>query len=234
MINAFRSTVFNIVMILSAIIYAVISILFIPFSYRHRYFLITRWNAFILWFLRLSCGLSYRVEGREHIKNGPYIIMSKHQSSWETILYPVIFPHITYVLKRELIWLPFFGWGLAQTEPIAIDRGAGHRAITQIVEKGIDRLKKGRWIVIFPEGTRVAPGKIGRYGIGGAILAERSGYPVLPIAIDSGRYWGRRSYVKTPGVMRVKIGPEISTQGKTAEQIREEVKTWIEAQLKNE
>jgi 1-acyl-sn-glycerol-3-phosphate acyltransferase len=156
------------------------------------------------------------------------VILAKHQSAWETIAFQQIFPPQTWVLKRELLWIPLFGWALALLRPIAIDRGAGRVAIEQVIEQGRERLQSGIWVVVFPEGTRVAPGTRRRYGIGGAALAAASGYPVVPVAHNAGSFWPRRGFRKRPGMIRVVIGPVIDSHGKTAEEIRRQAEEWIE------
>jgi len=158
--------------------------------------------------------------------------MSKHQSTWETMGLQQIFPPQTFVVKRELLKVPFFGWGLAAMKPIAIDRGAGHKAVQQIVTQGIERLKQGIWIVIFPEGTRVHPGQKIRYKLGGAILAAKSGYPVIPVALDSGKYWPKKQFLKKPGTIHVVIGPPIQTRDRNPDDILADVEEWIESTMK--
>ena len=134
--------------------------------------------------------------------------------------------------KRQLLWLPFFGWGLSRMDPIAIDRSAGRNAIRQIVEQGTERLKRGLWVVIFPEGTRVRPGTKGRYKIGGAVLAAESGYPVVPVAHNAGHFWPKGQFLKRPGTIRMVIGPPIATQGKPAEEILAEAEHFIEGEMR--
>lgn len=223
-----RSCVFNIGFVLLTVVYAIFCLFLIPVPYKYRYRIIIQWNACILWWLRVTCGIQHELQGVEHIPDHPCIILSKHQSTWETIAFAVLFPPQAYVLKRELLWLPFFGWGLALTEPIAINRGSGVKAMQRILEQGKRRLNLGRWIVIFPEGTRIAPGAKGRYGIGGPKLAEYSGFPVLPVAHNAGELWPRRAFIKKPGVVRVVIGPLIDSRGKSATEIRQRAEDWIE------
>ena len=175
--------------------------------------------------------MTYSIEGRENIPTSPAIIFCKHQSTWETFVLQIIFPKISFVFKNELLWIPFFGWGLATMKPIAIKRGSGKKAVNQLVRGGIRRLKEGICVVIFPEGTRTKASGPGRYRIGGAVLAAESGYPVIPVAHHAGEFWPRKSFVKTPGKITVRIGPAISTTGKTPEAILQECKDWIEAQM---
>lgn len=227
-----RSLLFNLLMWLSVLVYVPLALLTFPFPHKSRYRFISGWARMQMWLVRLLCGIRCRVEGREHLPKGPAIILAKHQSAWETMAFQAIFPIQTWVLKRELLWVPFFGWGLALTKPIAIDRGAGRRAITQIIEQGKDRLKQGIWIVVFPEGTRMAPGTTRRYGIGGAALAAESGYPVVPVAHNAGSFWPKRGFLKRPGTIHVVIGPTIHTHGKSAEDINRAAEEWIEGKMR--
>lgn len=224
----FRSLLYALGMWLSTLLIAPLAVLTFPFPFTVRYAFITQWARFNLWWLKVSCGLRYRVHGRDRIPSANAIVFCKHQSAWETLALQQIFPPQVWLLKRELLWVPFFGWGLAMLEPIAIDRRAGRRAVEQLVRQGKERLANGRWVVIFPEGTRVAPGQTGRYGIGGAVLAAASGYPVVPVAHNAGAFWPRRGFIKRPGVITVVVGPPIDSRGKDAETIKEEAKAWIE------
>lgn len=218
-------------MLLSAPVYATLMLptIVLPFAVRYR--LVSGWARFQVFMLKCLCRLDYRVEGREHLPGGAAIILSKHQSAWETIAFQEIFPAQTWVLKRELMWIPLFGWALALLRPIAIDRGAGRRAIEQVIEQGRERLQSGIWVVVFPEGTRVAPGARKRHGIGGAVLAAETGYPVVPVAHNAGSFWPRRGFHKRPGTVRVVVGPVIDPHGKTAEDIRRLAEEWIEGRM---
>ena len=160
-----------------------------------------------------------------------YKRQAKHQSAWETLFMEAKFPDQCWIVKRELLWLPFVGWGLMAIRCIAIDRSSGTSAREQIVEQGAERLREGLWVSIFPEGTRVAPGKVGRYGIGGALLATRTGTPILPIAHNAGELWGRYSFRKSSGTVKVVIGPPIATQGRDPISVNNEVESWIEGQM---
>lgn len=187
------------------------------------------WGRSNLWLLKWVCGLTYTIKGMEHIPQGGAVIMSKHQSSWETMALRGLLPRTqAWVLKRELMWVPVFGWAMATVHPIAIDRKAGRKAIKQVVDQGKARLAEGRNVIIFPEGTRTPPGARRRYGIGGGILAEKAQVPVIPIAHNAGVFWARRSLIKHPGAIQVVIGEPIDTTGKTAGQIMAEVEAWIE------
>ena len=186
----------------------------------------------MLRWVEISCGIRYEVAGWEHVPKTPVVIMAKHQSAWETIFIESAFPSQCWIVKKELLWLPFVGWGLMAIRAIAIDRSSGSSAREQIVEQGAERLREGHWVTIFPEGTRVAPGTRGRYGIGGALLATRTGTPILPIAHNAGEVWGRYSFRKKPGVVTVVIGPLIEAQGREVLEVNREVEAWIEGQMR--
>jgi 1-acyl-sn-glycerol-3-phosphate acyltransferase len=226
-----RSLAFWVVFPVSIVIYATLLLFTFPLTLRARWALVQSWARFILWWLRLTCHLTYEVQGLEHIPKGPGIVFAKHQSTWETIALQLIFPVQVWVAKRELLWIPFFGWGLALMKCIAIRRGSGRAAVRQLVSQGKQRLQEGLWIVIFPEGTRVPAGQAGNYRIGGAILSEQSGYPIIPVAHNAGEYWPRRSFIKRPGIIQVRIGAPIQSNGRTAQQILDEAAGWIEQQM---
>jgi 1-acyl-sn-glycerol-3-phosphate acyltransferase len=187
------------------------------------------WANNQLWLLSKLCGLTYTVEGRENIPDGNHISMWKHSSAWETIAQMVIFPPQSWVLKRELMWIPVVGWATRVMRPIAIDRNAGNSAVNEIVTQGKQRLAEGRWILIFPEGTRMPPGETRRYGVSGALLGARTGRLVVPVAHNAGYFWPRRGLLKRAGVIRVVIGPPIVTSGRDPRSINDEAQAWIEA-----
>jgi 1-acyl-sn-glycerol-3-phosphate acyltransferase len=225
------SLLFSTYTILSTIVTALLAIILFPFPYNWRYACINVYASSVIKALTIFCGISYQVEGRENIPNNPFIIFCKHQSTWETFVLQVIFDKISFVFKNELLWIPFFGWGLACMKPIAIKRGSGKKAVNQLVTGGTRRLQEGISVVIFPEGTRTSPTGPGRYRVGGAVLAAESGYPIVPVAHHAGEFWPRKGFLKKPGHITVRIGPVIETKGKTAEVILEEAKQWIEAQM---
>lgn len=214
-------------MVTSIIIFVPLTLFSFPFKFSARFKFISQWARFNLWWLAVTCNLRFEVEGKENIPKEAAIIFCKHQSMWETLALQVICPAQTWVLKRELMRVPLFGWGLAMLDPVAIDRASGRQALRQLVEQGKARLDKGRWIVIFPEGTRMPPGKRRAFGFGGAKLAEKSGRLVLPIAHNAGDFWPRRAFSKYPGVIKVKVGPPIQTKGRKAGDINEEAELWI-------
>ncbi len=228
--NYIRSFMFSAGMLISMLFFSVAGVtlylLFVPFSIRYRF--ITQWSRFTLWWLNLTCGIDYEVEGEEQIPDQPAILFCKHQSTWETLALQQIFPPQVWVLKRELMWLPLFGWAMATLKPIAIDRNAGRKAVKKIIEVGTERLRSGLWVVIFPEGTRVPPGETKRFGIGGALLAAKSGYPVIPVAHNAGEFWPRRAFLKKPGTVKVVIGSLIESKGRSAAEINQLAQEWIE------
>jgi len=227
-LRLFGSSLFSLGMILSTLVIAPLSLLTFPFPFETRYRFVSQWARFNLWWLKITCRIDFQLEGEENIPDSPAIIFCKHQSAWETLALQRVFPAQVWVLKRELLWVPFFGWGLAMLEPIAIDRGAGTKAIKQLLKQGKARLKAGRWVVIFPEGTRVAPGDRKRFRMGGALLAASSRYPVVPVAHNAGSYWRKRGFLKRPGTIRMVIGPVIETRGRKAEEINRLAEEWIE------
>lgn len=230
-VRAIRSVAFSFVFLLTLPPFALATLLCFACPYSVRYAITTGWAQLNLYWLAISCGVRHRVYGQEHIPAGPAIIFCKHQSTWETLALQKIFPPQVWVLKQELLRVPFFGWALALIEPIAINRKAGRKAIDQLTQQGTARLQKGRWVVVFPEGTRVAPGQKGRYRIGGAVLAEQSGYPVVPVAHNAGEFWPRRRFIKSPGEIQVVVGPPIESKGRSAADILAEAESWIETQM---
>jgi 1-acyl-sn-glycerol-3-phosphate acyltransferase len=228
-----RSLLFTTLHVLTAIIFSIISVLVWPLPFKWRYKIVSQWAVLNLWLLKIICGIRYEVEGVEKIPDEPCIIMAKHQSTWETLALQAIFPPQVWVLKRELLWIPFFGWGLASLNPIAIDRGAGRKALNQVIEQGRARLISGAWVVIFPEGTRIPTGQIGKFGMGGAFLAAETGYPVIPVAHDGGKAWPRHGFLKYPNVIKLVIGDKITIDEKTkkASDINKRVYQWMEGQM---
>ncbi len=189
------------------------------------------WARFNIWTLRVLCRLDYRVTGLQHLPNEPTIIISNHQSAWETLCFQLFFPPVSFVLKRQLLWIPLFGWGLAAYRPISINRSQKIRALDQLIEQGQERLSCGRWLIIYPEGTRMNPGSPGQFMAGGAMIAHRTGAPILPIAHNAGVFWPRRSFRKYPGTIEVVIGPPIWPGEKRTRDINQKAEQWIKAQL---
>ena len=226
-----RALLFYLGMTLVTLIVSPISIILYPLPFKLRYAFVSRWAVFNIWWLKLTCGLTHTVEGLENIPESPAIIMCKHQSAWETFVLQQIFPAQAWILKRELLWIPIYGLGLATLQPIAIDRGSAVKSLRQIVKQGCERLAQGIWVVIFPEGLRVAPGERTKYLPGGGLLAEKSGFPIVPIAHNSGYFWPCNSLIKKPGTINMIIGPLIETEGKSANDITAEVEEWIESTI---
>ena len=230
-IAALRSTLYLLLQIIITPPYALIVFATYPLSPLNRYRVISGWSHIMLFFARFICGVRYCVLGAENIPKSPTIVLSKHQSAWETLAFQKIFPAQVWVLKKELLHIPFFGWGLAMTSPIAINRSQGKAALKQIIRQGRDRLRKGLWIIIFPEGTRIDPGKKGRYGIGGAWLATNTGVSVVPVAHNAGVLWGKNSFIKFPGTITVSIGEPIDPAGMDANELNNKVEEWIELEV---
>jgi 1-acyl-sn-glycerol-3-phosphate acyltransferase len=192
-----------------------------------RILVIRIWMSYALATLRIFCGLKYTVEGMENIPENGFIVMSKHSSTWETIVIQRFFRPLVWVVKRELTWIPFFGWGLKAMDAIALNRGTGRKAINQLIRESQFHMDQGRILMLFPEGTRVLPLQKKPFKIGGAIVSQRTGYAVLPIAHNAGEFWPRHSWIKWPGTVRVVIGKPIDPAGKKPEEIIAEVATWI-------
>ena len=231
MLMLLRSVIFTTLMFLSVPVYAGMVVLMAPRGAAFVYRYAKGWSRFNLGVLRRLCGLDYVVEGLENVPERNGVLYWKHQSVFEIMASTMIFPRQTWVAKRELLWLPFFGWGFALLKPIAINRAAGRTAVMQVIEKGAQRLREGMWVVIFPEGTRVMPGRTRRYGISGAALAARTGRPLLPIAHNAGDFWPRRGWLKRPGTIRIVIGPAIDSHGRTPADMNRLAQEWIEATM---
>ena len=198
-----------------------------------RYKLAAAWTRLAIRTARTLCGVTWRIEGWQHVPSHPVIVLCKHQSTWETFWLPSFLPgRLSFVYKRELHYLPFFGWGMAALGMINIDRSRGQDAFEQVVRQGTGHLRDGWSIVIFPEGTRTPPGSTRRYKTGGARLAVRTGTPVLPIAVNSGEVWPRGLLIRRPGEITVSIGPVIETRGKSSDVVAAEVETWIESEMR--
>jgi len=226
--HALRSLLFLVIQTVLTIPFSVLVLLALPLPPLARYRFIALWGRMVIWLARIVLGIRHRVVGLENLPSGPAVIMAKHQSAWETIAFQQIFPPVSFVLKKSLLRIPFFGWGLALFSPIAIDRAAGRDALRQIETQGRARLAAGFWVLIFPEGTRVAPGEKGTYQIGGAWLAVKAGVPVVPVAHNAGLVWPRNAFVKQPGEVEVRIGPPIKTAGRKATEVLAETEAWIE------
>ena len=226
-----RSSIFALYQAVITPLFALLALFLIPFPAAARYRFITIWSRLMLAGAETILGIRYRVLGAENVPAPPFIVLSKHQSAWETLAFQVIFPRQVWVVKRELLWIPFFGWGLALLAPISIDRASGARALNQLLEQGRERLARRYCIVIFPEGTRIAPGRRGKYQVGGAWLAVKTATPVVPVAHNAGELWGRRAFVKRPGLVTVSIGAPIDPRSLAPDALIRKVEDWIEGEM---
>ena len=227
-----RSVLFFLLAVLVTIFYGTFTVPLSILYHDWGYACARQWGVQILRLAKYVCGIDYKVEGLEHVPAGrPCVVMAKHQSAWETVGMLVFLPRAVWIIKRELLWVPIIGWVLGGLKSIAIDRKSGHTARDQILEQGRDRLARGYCVNIFPEGTRVAPGKRGRYGIGGAWLATGAKAPILPIAHNAGECWRRNAFLKYPGKVTMRIGPVIETQGRAALEVLRETEEWIENEM---
>lgn len=226
-----RSTIFFLGQVFSTLLIGPAMLAMKPFRFELRYAMANLWVRFSLWLLKAVCGLRYEVRGLENIPARSGLILCKHQSAFETLVLQAIFPPVVFILKRELLKIPVWGWAMATQEPIAIDRKARSQAMKQILKEGEARIAAGRWVVLFPEGTRVAPGQRGKYGSSGGLLAHRAGCPVVPVAHNAGEYWTRNGFLKFPGVIQVRIGPALDGHYLTAAEINRRAEDWIESRM---
>ena len=224
---ALRSILFWLVFMPSVIFFALLLTLVFFTSLDFKILLIRSWINLNLFCLKYICGLDYQIEGLENIPDHGFIVMSKHASTWETIALQKFFAPMVWVVKRELLHVPFFGWGLWSMDAIAINRGTGRQAIKQLTDQGIARMREGRIVMLFPEGTRVLPGQYKPFKLGGAILAHDSGHAILPIAHNAGEFWPRHSLIKWPGTIKVVIGKPIEPGDDVPEQIIKRVEEWV-------
>lgn len=231
MILRIRSLLFYLGLFIITPIFSILAILLVPLNNVTRSRIASGWAYCTLFWLKLTCNLGVSVKGREHIPNHPSIILSKHQSAWETIALQTIFPPQIWVMKRELLMIPFLGWAFMALAAIPIDRSAGREALKKLVANGKNRLARGLWVVIFPEGTRTAPGQRAKYHIGGAWLASHTQSTVVPVAHNAGRFWRKNSFIKYPGTIQVVIGPPIETAGMKPDEVNQRVEAWIEAEM---
>jgi len=226
-----RSTLFATLVVAITPPYALLSWLVAPLPARARYRIVTSWSHIVIALARSICRIHYRVEGHPAPASGPYIVLAKHQSAWETLAFQVLFPPQVLVLKRGLLWVPFFGWGLATLSPITVKRGAPAQTLRRLLDQGKNRLAQGFWIVVFPEGTRVRPGERARFQGGGAWLACRTNVPVIPVAHNAGALWPKNGFLKFPGTVTVSIGAPIDPSGRKAEELNRTVEDWIEREM---
>jgi 1-acyl-sn-glycerol-3-phosphate acyltransferase len=227
-----RSSAFALALVLITPPYAILALCTFPLPPLLRYRIIAGWSRVIVYLAKIILGIGWRIEGAEHLPARPAVILAKHQSAWETMAFQLIFPPQVHVLKRELLWIPFFGWGLALMSPIAIDRSRGVAALRAIAKKGRERLAQGFWVIVFPEGTRVRPGERRPYQLGGAWLAAAAGAPVVPVAHNAGLVWPRNAFLKRPGTVTIRIGPTIESANRDPKTLNELAEKWIEEQQK--
>jgi len=230
MLTWIRSVLFQTYFYLSVAVTGTL-VLLVSFSPASSFAVTRIWAKSMMFAGKWLCGLDYVIEGQDNIPSTPSVIMIKHASVFEVYAQVAIFPRQSWVLKRELFWVPFFGWGLKALKPIAIDRRAGSTAIKQVIRQGKARLAEGIWVTVFPEGTRVAPGTTKKYGISGAVLAHETAVPIVPVAHNAGDLWPRRSLRKSPGLIRICIGPPIDAVQQTPKETNALVQTWIEAKM---
>lgn len=225
-----RNLIYWLVLLVITPIIFVLLMVALPLPRRWRHVVGMQWTNILFWVLEYIVGIKYRVIGQENIPTTPAIICSKHQSGWETLALQKIFPPQVYVAKRELVWIPIFGWGLVAMNSIIINRQDKVRANQHILEQGKERFQHGFWITVFPEGTRIKPGKRGKYKLGAARLAQALDAPMVPVAHNAGEFWPRNSFLKYPGVVTVVIGSAIyPTANSTPEALMTQTETWIEA-----
>lgn len=227
-----RSVLFYIGYILAIVWFGFTSLLiccWLPYRIRSPYLLL--WNRFTLAWLRLSCGIKYQVKGRGNITDTPTVVLSKHESQWETYYLQLALHPVATILKKELLEIPLFGWGLRLMEPIAIDRGSPREAIKQMLKLGVERVNAGMSVLVFPEGTRTKVGEKARYAKGGAGIAIKAGVQVLPIAHNAASFWPPHQLIKYPGTITVSIGTPIDTKGRGAAEVTEQARSWIEKEV---
>ena len=228
-----RSLIFLLLMVVATVVWAPISMLFAFLPYNQRYYITARWNVFIIWAAKVVCGIHYQFKGYENFPDGHAIVLAKHQSAWETIFLLMATPRpLVFVFKKEITYIPFFGWAISLLRMIPIDRSKGKDAFAQVVAHGKKRLADGQWIIMFPEGTRIAVGKKGTYKGGGARLAVETKTQVVPIALNSGECWPKNSFIKRPGTVTVSVGKPIQPGDDNPVDLMLKVEAWIEAEMR--
>ena len=221
-----RSLLYFVGSIISVITITLCGLFFVfsPYSTRQKF--LSQWAIFCIWWLKITLNITTRIIGQENVNKSPCVIISNHQSTWETLAFQTIFPAHTWVLKKELLWLPVFGWSLALLKPIIINRGDKLNAIKKVISQGSDRLKKGISVVVFPEGTRQPYNQLGEYQNGGAAIAKKSGYDIIPVYHNAGKIWPKGGFIKKSGVITIVIGKAISSSSMTSSGITEEIRNW--------
>ena len=227
-----RSLIFLSGQVVSALLISPVALLCLALPSLSRARIISSWARFNIWSLKVVCGITCEVTGAENIPDRPAVLLSNHQSAWETLYFQLIFPPQSYILKWQLLWIPFFGWGLAANRPVAINRAKKIKALEQLLKQGAARLAEGRWLVVFPEGTRRPPGRPGKFQPGGALIATQTGAPVVPVAHNAGIFWPKSAFLKHPGVIRMHIGPAIESTNKNPREINARAEAWISETLR--
>jgi 1-acyl-sn-glycerol-3-phosphate acyltransferase len=233
-VAACRSALYFLFLFVTIVPWATVAVLYSLFVRGERlYWVCAGWLGVSVWGARVICGVHGRVQGRENLPDSPVVLLSKHQSAWETLAFPTLMPHpLCYVFKRELLYIPFFGWAMARMDLIHIDRSKRNEAWSKVAEQGRRFMAQGNWVIMFPEGTRTARGSQGTYKHGGTRLAIETGRPVLPVAVTSARCWPRKSFVLRPGIVDISIGKPIDSAGRTADSLMREVEAWIEGEMR--
>ena len=233
-VAACRSALYFVFLVVTVVPWATAAVLYSIFVRGERlYWVCAGWLGVSIWGARVICGVQARVQGRENLPDSPVVLLSKHQSAWETLAFPTLMPKpLCYVFKRELLWIPFFGWAMARMDLIHIDRSKRAEAWSKVAEQGRRFMAQGNWVIMFPEGTRTPRGSQGIYKHGGTRLAIETGRPVMPVAVTSARCWPRKSFVLRPGIVDISIGKPIDSTGRDADSLMREVETWIEAEMR--
>ncbi|WP_319380202.1 lysophospholipid acyltransferase family protein [Thiomicrorhabdus sp.] len=227
-----RSCLFAVGQLSSLVLFSVLGQLTRPFSFKVRYDVMHYWAVFCVWWLKWSCGVRYQVHGAEHIDaDKAAVILARHESAWETLVFQQIFPRQAYVLKKELLRIPFFGWGMALLNPIAIDRGAGRQALKQLVSEGKARIENGDWVVVFPEGTRMSPKQLGKINVGGAMMATQAKARVYLVAHNAGSCWPKNSFIKRPGTIHVHISEPLNAGEMSVAELNQATEAWFQKSL---
>lgn len=236
---ALRSTLFFLWMAVTVVPWALTVLLMSIFIRGSTlYWACAGWLKVAIWGARVICGVKYRVQGLQHLPTAAdgkaaVLLAPKHQSTWETFAFPAIMPHpLCYVFKRELLWIPFFGWAMARLDMIHIDRSRQSEAWAKVAEQGRRHMAQGNWVIMFPEGTRIPRGEAGTYKTGASRLAITTGTPIVPVAVTSARCWPRKSFLLRPGTIDVSIGQPIPVAGRRADELMREVEAWIEAEMR--
>ena len=226
-----RSLLFQIYFFGSVVFCASGVVITAPFPGNGPFWFTRLWSRGMLAVGKSLCGLDYVIEGTENIPDSPSVLMIKHSSVFEVYAQVIAFPQTSWVLKRELFWIPFFGWGLLALKPIAINRKAGRTAVKQVIQQGKERLREGLWVTVFPEGTRMPPGQTRKYGVSGAALAQEAGVSIVPVAHNAGDFWPRRGFIKRPGRIRFCIGPPIDASTQPPKETNAIVQAWVEGKM---